>query len=123
MGSLLASGAGMDASAALTELVGVSTQVVEAVVTGPSGLEAARTSSDERARELAAAGADLLSAAAGVRSGEPVERAQVDLARGSLVVVTDGPRAAVATTVAQPTAALVALDLRTVLRRVAQEAA
>ena len=84
-------------------------------------LEAARTSSDERARELAAAGADLLSAAAGVRSGEPVERAQVDLARGSLVIVTDGPRAAVATTVAQPTSALVALDLRTVLRRVAQE--
>jgi hypothetical protein len=113
----------MDASAALTELVGVSTEVVEAVVTGPSGaVEAARVSSDGRARELADAGAELLSAAAAVRSGEPVERVQVDLERGSLLAVTDGKRAIVATTVAEPTAALVALDLRTVLRRVEEGA-
>ena len=113
----------MDASDALTELVGVSTQVVEAVVTGPSGaVEASRTSSDAHARELADAAAELLSGAPGIRPGEPVERVQVDLARGSLVACTDGTRAIVATTVAEPTAALVALDLRTALRRVAEGA-
>jgi hypothetical protein len=48
---------------------------------------------------------------------------QVDLGRGSLVAVTDGGRMIVATTVAGPTTALVALDLRTVLRRVGGEAA
>ena len=113
----------MDATAALTELVGVSTEVVEAVVTGPSGeIEAARTSSKARARELAEAGAELLVEAADIRAGEPIERVQVDLARGSLVACTDGARAIVATTVPEPTAALVALDLRTVLRRVAEEA-
>jgi hypothetical protein len=114
----------MDASAALTELVGVSTQVVEAVVAGPLGsIEAARASSDARARELAGAGAELLSRAGEIRSGAPVDRVQVDLERGSLVAVTDGRRAIVATTVADPTGALVALDLRTVLRRVAEEPA
>ena len=108
----------MDATAAITELVGVSTEVVEAVVTGPSGeIEAARTSSEARARELADAGAELL-----IRAGEPIERVQVDLARGSLVACTDGIRAIVATTVAEPTSALVALDLRTALRRAAEEA-
>jgi len=113
----------MDASTALTELVGVSTQVVEAVVSGPSGsVEAARTSSDTRAWELADAGAELLSRAGEIRPGAPVERVQVDLQRGSLVAVTDGGRTIVATTVADPTAALVALDLRTVLRRVGEEA-
>ena len=112
----------MDATAALTELVGVSTEVVEAVVTGPSGeIEAARTSSKARARELAEAGAELLVEAADIRAGEPIERVQVDLARGSLVACTDGVRAIVATTVAEPTSALVALDLRTALRRAAEE--
>jgi len=113
----------MDATAAVTELVGVSTQVVEAVVTGPAGaVEAARAASAARARELADAGAELLSVAAGIHPGEPVERVQVDLGRGSLVAYTDGVRAIVATTVAEPTGALVALDLRAVLRRVAEGA-
>jgi len=106
----------MDASAALSELFGLSTQVVEAVVTGPDGeVEAARTSSDGRARTLAEAAAELLSAGAGIRSGEPVERVQVDLPGGSLVALTDGTRTVVATTVAEPTAPLVAHDLRTTL--------
>ena len=113
----------MDATTALTELVGVSTQVVEAVVSGASGsVEAARTASDTRARELADAGAELLSRAGAIRSGAPVGRVQVDLQRGSLVAVTEGGRTIVATTIADPTAALVALDLRTVLRRVGEEA-
>ena len=109
----------MDASAALSELFGVSTQVVEAVVTGPGGdVEAARTSSDARAQALAGVGAEVLSRVAGMRAGEPVERVQVDLDGGSLVALTDGARTVVATTVARPTAALVAHDLRAALGRI-----
>jgi hypothetical protein len=115
---LLASGAGMDASAAIEELVDVSTQVVEAVVTDPAGgVEGSRSPDEERAQALARAGAELLSASAGIRAGEPVERVQVDLERGSLVALTDGERTVVATTVPDPTSALVAHDLRTLLRR------
>jgi hypothetical protein len=116
---LVASGAGMDASDALSELLDLSTQVVEAVITGPDGrVEAARTAGDERTATLAASGAELIDAAAGLRPGGPaVERVPVDLDRGSLVVVGDGTRQIVATTVVEPTAALVAYDLRTALRK------
>ena len=122
---MLASGAGMDASAALSELVGVSTQVVEAVIVGPGGaVEAARTAGDERAATLAAHGVELLEAAAPIRAGGPaVERVHVDTDRGSLVAVTDGERTAVATTVAEPTVGLVAYDLRAALSRVRGDAA
>jgi predicted regulator of Ras-like GTPase activity (Roadblock/LC7/MglB family) len=117
---LLASGAGMDACVALSELVGVSTQVVEAVIVGPEGaVEAARTAGDERAAALAAHGAELLAVAASIRADGPsVERVHVDTERGSLVAVSDGERTAVATTVAEPTVGLVAHDLRTALSRV-----
>jgi predicted regulator of Ras-like GTPase activity (Roadblock/LC7/MglB family) len=108
----------MDASAALADLLGVSTEVVEAVVTGPSGLvEAARSPGGERTRLIADTGAELFSAASGIRAGEPLERVQIDLERGSLVAMTDGTRAIVATTVPEPTTALVAHDLRTTLAR------
>ena len=109
----------MDASAALSELVGLSTQVVEAVIVGTGGaVEAAHAAGDERAQALAEAGGSLLAAAAGIRpSAPPVERVHVDLDRGSLVVVRDDHRSIVATTVAAPTAGLVAFDLRATLRR------
>ncbi len=115
----------MDASAALSELVGLSTQVVEAVIAGGDGtVEAAHAAGGERAQALAAAGASLLAEAATVRpSGTDVERVHVDLDRGSLVAVRDGGRIVVATTIAEPTAGLVAFDLRTALRRVAEEPA
>ena len=110
----------MDASAALSELVGVSTQVVEAVIVGPEGaIEAARTAGDERAAALAAHGVELLAAAGTIRVGGPlVERVHVDTDRGSLVAVSDGERTAVATTVAEPTVGLVSYDLRAALARV-----
>lgn len=106
----------MDASAALADLFRLSTEVVEAVVTDPTGaVEAARTAADERAAELAEAGAALLAAATEIRPGKAVVRVHVDLDRGSVVAVTDGERAIVATTVPEPTAALVAHDLRAAL--------
>jgi predicted regulator of Ras-like GTPase activity (Roadblock/LC7/MglB family) len=108
----------MDASTALTELVGLSTQVVEAVIAGPGGdIEAAHAGSDARARSLAATASKLLSEAGELRSGARVERVQVDLARGSVVVVRDAERTIVATTVAEPVGGLVAYDLRAALRR------
>jgi len=115
----------MEASAALAELVELSTQIVEAVIVTSDGtVEAARAASGERARSLAAAGTELLETAAAIRSaGGGVERVHVDLDRGSLVVCSDGQRSIVATTIAEPTAGLVAYDLRTVLRRLREEAA
>jgi hypothetical protein len=111
----------MDSSAALAELFGVSTQVVEAVVLDAAGaVEASRSAGEARTRALAESGAGLLATAGHVRPAERVERVQVDLARGSLVVATDGERTLVATTVARPTDALVAHDLREVLRRSAE---
>ncbi len=113
----------MDASTALSELVGLSTQVVEAVVTGPEGdVEAARTAGEGRSRALADHGAKLLAAAAAIRADGPaVERVHVDLDRGSLVAVSDGKRTVVATTVAEPTVGLVAYDLRTLLARLRED--
>ena len=114
----------MDASAALSELVELSTQVVEVVIAGAGDqVEAARTSDDDRARELASVGEALLAEAAAVRPGTAVERVPVELERGAVVVVRDGERSITATTVPEPTAGLVAFDLRTALRRVAGDEA
>lgn len=108
----------MDASVALGDLLDASTHVVEAVVTGPAGaVEGARTAADERSEALAGAGGTLLAAAGEIRAREPLERVHVDLDGGSLVVLTDGLRSIVATTVPRPTAPLVAHDLRTALSR------
>jgi predicted regulator of Ras-like GTPase activity (Roadblock/LC7/MglB family) len=112
----------MEASAALSELVALSTQVVEAVVTTTGGaVEAARTADDERARRLGATGEELLAEASSLRPEVAVASVHVDLERGSLVAVSDGRRAIVATTVPQPTAGLVAFDLRTALQRIAED--
>ena len=124
-GSLLASGAGMDASAALSELLGLSTQVVEAVITGPDGtVEASHTASETRARELSARRCERSCrtpprSAAGRRS----QRVHVDLERGSLVVVRDAGRTIVATNrAASRQRAWSRYDLRTALRRAARGA-
>ena len=73
----------MDASAALTELVGLSTQVVEAVIVGPDGgVEAAHPAGGDRADVLAGTGAALLDAAAGIRPAvSGVERVHVATVR------------------------------------------
>ena len=89
------------------------------MIVGTDGaVEAAHAADEERAQALAEAGGSLLAAAAAIRpSAPPVERVHVDLERGSLVVVRDAQRSTVATTVAEPTAGLVAFDLRAALRR------
>ena len=91
-------------------------------MTTPEGaVEAARAAEDERARRLAAAGAELFAEASSLRPEVAVERVHVDLGHGSLVAVSDGARTIVARTVPEPTAGLVAFDLRTALRRIGED--
>lgn len=111
----------MDAPAALDGLLDVSTQVVEAVIAGPDGVEASSTTNGARSDALAAAGAALLAAAAEVRPGALVDRVAVELADAAIVVVRAGERSIVVTTVAEPTVGLVTYDLRSALRRIAEE--
>ena len=108
----------MNAQTSLTELLRLSTQVVEAVVSGPAGAVEAATVGEERAQELATAGTELLAAAADVRPGVEVERVAVELSSGSVVVVRSGERSLAATTVPEPTLGLVTYDLRTALTRI-----
>jgi predicted regulator of Ras-like GTPase activity (Roadblock/LC7/MglB family) len=108
----------MDSATALSELLDLSTQVVEAVISSSDGtVEASHAASEDRVRQLAATGAALLAEAGGIRAEPTVERVHVDLDRGSVVVARDDDRTIVVTTVAEPTAGLVAYDLRTALRR------
>lgn len=113
----------MGPTQALTELMELSSQVEEAAILGESGFVLASTGTPERGEDLAAAAAALLAVAAEVRPGGPaVTRVEAALERGSLVVVREGGRTAVATTVPEPTVGLVLYDLRTALRRVDEEA-
>jgi predicted regulator of Ras-like GTPase activity (Roadblock/LC7/MglB family) len=109
----------VDAPASLAALLELSTQVVEAVVAGPGGVEAASPDDAERAGVLAAAGAALLDAATPVRPGSPaVERVVVETETATVIVVRDGARSIVVTTVPEPTVGLVVYDLRSALRRI-----
>ena len=76
----------MDASAALAELLGLSTQVVEAViVSAPTAPSRPRTRpSEERAQALAEAGGSLSSAAAAIRPSAPRGRARARRPRARL---------------------------------------
>ena len=107
----------MDAQAALDELALLSTQVVEAVVVAGDDVAGATTTGD-RAAELALVGRELLQAAGGVTAdGAGVERVEISLDSGGVLVVRDGERLIVATTVPDATPGLVLYDLRTALRR------
>lgn len=108
----------MDADRSLAELLRLSTQVVEAVVSGTAGIEAATVADPDRAGALSAAGAELLAAAADIRPGQPVTHVAVSLADGTVVAVAEGVRTLTATTVPEPAASLVAHDLRTALERI-----
>jgi predicted regulator of Ras-like GTPase activity (Roadblock/LC7/MglB family) len=108
----------MGPAEALAELTELSSQVVAAAILDESGSVLASTG-PERGEELARTAAELLAAAADVRpAGPAVTRVEVALPGGSLFVVSEGGRVAVATTVPEPTPGLVVYDLRTALRRV-----
>ena len=107
----------MEPHEALAELSALSSQIEEAAILGESGVVLASTGAPERGEYLARVAADLLTAAAEVRADTEVTRGEVRQPSGSVVVVVEAGRTAVATTVPEPTAGLVLYDLRTALRR------
>ena len=107
----------MEPSEALDELTTLSAQIEDAAILGESGFVLASTGSPERGEQLARVAGDLLAAAGDVRAGSAVTRVEVRQPDGSVFVVVEGSRTAVATTVPEPTAGLVLYDLRTALRR------
>ena len=111
----------MEPNEALAELTELSSQVEDAAILGETGFVLASTGVPERGEQLARAAAELLSVAADLRGGGPeVTRIDVSLPAGSVFVVREGSRTAVATTVPHPTAGLVTYDLRTALRRLGE---
>lgn len=105
----------MDATQALAELKELSSQVERAVVLNANGAPLGSMGGGDDA--LTRAALDLLAAAAELHSsaGE-VTRAEVELGEGGLFVLREGGRTIAATTGPNPTAGLVAYDLRTCLQ-------
>ena len=107
----------MEPNEALAELLTLSSQIVDVAILGGSGFVLASSGTPERGEQLARIAAELLAAAADVRPGGEIARIEVGLEGGSVFVVTEGGRSAVARTVPEPTAGLVVYDLRTALQR------
>jgi predicted regulator of Ras-like GTPase activity (Roadblock/LC7/MglB family) len=112
----------MDAAQALAELTELSSQIERAVVLRADGSVLGSTPSGDAGEEsLASAALDLLAAAFELRSTpQEVTRVEVELAEGALFVLSEGGRTIAAVTGPQPTAGLVAYDLRTCLERVSE---
>ncbi|HET8606506.1 MAG TPA: hypothetical protein VFL66_05685 [Gaiellaceae bacterium] len=107
----------MDASSALADLTEVSSQIETATLLDAAGAVLGSTLADaERAERVAAAARRLLEEAG------PAERAPTQLQAatpaGSVFVVREGGRLAVATTGPEPTVGLVFYDLKSCLRNV-----
>jgi predicted regulator of Ras-like GTPase activity (Roadblock/LC7/MglB family) len=112
----------MDAAQALAELTELSSQIERAVVLRADGSVLGSTpGGDANADVLATAALELLAAAFELRSTpQEVSRVEVELAEGALFVLSEGGRTIAAVTGSQPTAGLVAYDLRTCLERVSE---
>ena len=116
----------MDANTAIRELKDLSTQIEAVVLTAADGSPVASTLSDDRAERVARLATDLVSRADGVRSDlgrEALAQLQAATPDGSVFVVLDSGRLAVAATGPDPTVGLVFYDLKTLLRQVANGAA
>jgi len=106
----------MDAAALLANMIALSSDIERAAVVDAQGAVVAATSPDD-GETLARAAAELFDSAP-TRHAR-VAQVEVGLAAGSLFAVRDGERVAVATTSAEPPAALVLHDLRALLRAAA----
>ena len=112
----------MDAAAAIDELKGLSTQIEVIMVAGRDGAVTAATVDDARAARLGGLARDLVEGADSVRGDlgrDALAQLQAATPDGSVFVVLDGDRMAVATTGADPTVGLVFYDLKTLLRQLA----
>jgi predicted regulator of Ras-like GTPase activity (Roadblock/LC7/MglB family) len=112
----------MDAADALAELKSLSTQIQVVVLAGRDGSVTAATVADDRAVRLGQLARDLVAGADSVRGDlgrDALAQLQAATPEGSVFVVVDGDRLAVATTGADPTVGLVFYDLKTLLRQLA----
>ena len=112
----------MDAAAAIAELKGLSTQIEAIVVAGRDGAVVAAAASGEKADRLGALARDLVAGADSVRGDlgrDALSQLQAATPDGSVFVVLDDDRMAIATTGADPTVGLVFYDLKTLLRQIA----
>lgn len=104
----------MDATTALAELQGLSSQIESAVVLDAAGEVLGSTG--EGAARLGDAAGELLAAAGALRSSDDeVTRVEVELAEGGLFVLREGGRTIAATTGPGAIAGIVVYDLRTCL--------
>jgi len=112
----------MDVAQALTELTELSSQVQRAVVLDAGGaLIGSAGGDDASADALAGTAKELVAAARELRgSGDEVTRVEVELEHGAVFVLTERGRTIAATTGPQPTAGLVAYDLRTCLNGISE---
>ena len=110
----------MDAAAALAELKSLSTQIQVVLLAGRDGSVTAATVADDRATRIGQLARDLVAGADAVRGDlgrDALAQLQAATPDGSVFVVIDGDRMAVATTGADPTVGLVFYDLKTLLRQ------
>jgi predicted regulator of Ras-like GTPase activity (Roadblock/LC7/MglB family) len=116
----------VDADGALADLTEISSQIESAVLMDADGAVLASTfPSDAAAAPLARAGRELLDEASGIGigAGRELTQLEVSLREASVFVVRDGANVVAATTVPEPTSALVLYDLRACLRALAQSEA
>ena len=115
----------MDAASAIAELKELSTQIEAVVVASRDGAVEAATLPDDAAGRVASAAQSLLDGADQLRRDlgrENLSQLQASTPEGSVFVVVDAERVAVATTGSDPTVGLVFYDLKTLLRQVAGHA-
>ena len=111
----------MDAASAIAELKELSTQIETVVLAARDGSVEAATLPDQAAGRVASAAQSLLDGADQLRRDlgrENLSQLQASTPDGSVFVVVDSERLAVATTGADPTVGLVFYDLKTLLRQV-----
>jgi predicted regulator of Ras-like GTPase activity (Roadblock/LC7/MglB family) len=112
----------MDPAAALAELKSLSTQIQVVMLVDRDGSVTAATADGDRATRLGQLARDLVAGADAVRGDlgrDALAQLQAATPDGSVFVVVDGDRLAVATTGADPTVGLVFYDLKTLLRQLA----
>jgi predicted regulator of Ras-like GTPase activity (Roadblock/LC7/MglB family) len=114
----------VDAAAAIAELRELSTQIESVVVAPRAGAPIASSVPDEDAVKIVESARALADGADQVRRDlgrDALAQLQAATPDGSVFVVVDEQRMAVATTGADPTVGLVFYDLKTLLRQLAQE--
>jgi predicted regulator of Ras-like GTPase activity (Roadblock/LC7/MglB family) len=108
----------MDAAQALSELTEISSQIEAACLLDGDGTLLASTLGDERGASAFGASAASLLREARRRQGSGTQLVQLEAATldGSVFLVLEGDRAAVAVTRTEPTVGLVFYDLKSCLR-------